>query len=152
MVHILLVEDNPGDILLAKEALKEGVDLPYTLHATTDGEEALKYLFQPEQYEDAVLPSLIFLDLNIPKRDGKEVLARIKADHKLKQIPVIIFSTSESERDILSTYELKADSYVVKPVDFGEFVKIISHIVEFWNRALPDAEPLPLNQFVKRSA
>lgn len=133
-MNILLVEDNPGDIHLAREALKEGVPMPYSLDVVTDGDAALKMLLKEEGYEASRTPDIIFLDLNIPKRNGLEVLEIIKNDPKLKIIPVIIFSTSESQNDIQECYRLQANCYVSKPLDYDDFVRVIKSVISFWTR------------------
>lgn len=133
-MNILLVEDNPGDILLAREALKETGLESYELNIVSDGEEALSYLFRREGYESASRPELVLLDLNIPKINGREVLRHVKDDTGLRSIPIIVFSTSEAQHDINTSYELHANCYVTKPVDYDEFVKVITSIVNFWNQ------------------
>lgn len=130
-IHILLIEDNLGDIRLIQEVLKES-EYKYELHVVTDGEQAIHYLKREGQFKDSALPSLIFLDLNLPKRDGREVLAEIKANEKLKTIPVVVFSSSEAEKDIQKSYDLHANCYVVKPFDFNQFSKVIKSIQHFW--------------------
>lgn len=132
-MKILLVEDNPGDILLAQEALKEGVKTPCELIVVNDGEQALKYLFKQSPYEHVTAPDLIFLDLNIPRINGRDVLKKIKNDDFLRVIPVIVFSTSEADYDIRSSYECRANCYVAKPIDFEDFVSVISNIVNYWS-------------------
>ncbi len=151
-LKLLLIEDNPGDVLLAQQALEEGVDLRYRLDVVTDGDSAIRYLFRLGEYTDADIPDLIFLDLNLPRRNGKEILARIKQDSVLKFIPVIIFSTSESEQDIQSSFNLLADNYVVKPFSYTDFVVLISQIVHYWNGRLGKPEHRNRHQFVKRIA
>ncbi len=133
-MNILLVEDNPGDILLAKEALKETGLLNYELNVVSDGEEAISYLFRRLGFENASRPELVLLDLNIPKINGREVLRFVKEDHDLRSIPIIVFSTSEAQHDINTSYELHANCYVTKPVDYDEFVTVITSIVTFWNQ------------------
>ncbi len=130
-VEILLVEDNPGDARLAEEGLKESKVIN-NLHIVDDGIEAMEYLRKEGNYTDAVTPDLILLDLNLPKKDGREVLAEIKADEKLKRIPVVILTTSNAEEDVLKTYGLHANCYVTKPVDLDQFVKIVQSINNFW--------------------
>lgn len=130
-VEILLVEDSPGDARLAKEALKDG-KVQNNLHHVIDGVEAMRFLRRKEEYSDAPLPDLILLDLNMPKKDGREVLAEIKEDHELRHIPTVVLTTSEAERDLAKSYELHANAYVVKPVDFDRFVKVIQAIEDFW--------------------
>lgn len=130
-VEILLVEDNMGDIRLTKEALKEG-NIPNHLNTVMDGAEAIKFLFREGKYENAQRPDIILLDLNLPKKDGKEVLAKIKADEELKSIPVVVLTTSTSEADIHKAYDLHANCYITKPVDFNKFIEVVKSIEEFW--------------------
>ena len=130
-IEILLVEDNPGDVRLAKEGLKE-CKLNNTLHVVGDGAEAMDFLHRRGKYANAVRPDLILLDLNLPKKHGREVLAEIKSDEKLKRIPVVILTTSKAEEDIFKTYELHANCYVTKPVDLDQFIKIVKSIHSFW--------------------
>lgn len=129
--HILLVEDNPGDVRLTLEALKEG-KLRNHLHVVRDGVEAMAYLRQEGEYAHAVRPDLILLDLNLPRKDGREVLAEIKGDGELKRIPVVVLTTSEAEVDVLRSYELHANCYLTKPVDLEQFVRIVKSIEAFW--------------------
>lgn len=131
MAEILLVEDNPGDILLTMEAFKECVH-KHNITPIKDGVEAIKYLKKQEKYKDAVTPDIILLDLNLPKKDGREVLNEIKADEKLKEIPVIILSTSKNENDIIKSYELNANCYISKPVELESFINVITEIENFW--------------------
>lgn len=131
MFDILLVEDNPGDIRLTQEALKEGA-IPHILNVVTDGAEALKYLFKEEPYTHATSPDLILLDLNLPKKDGREVLARVKSYPELKRIPVLVLTTSNAESDITKSYDLHANCYITKPVDFNSFIEVIKSIEKFW--------------------
>lgn len=130
-VEILLVEDNPGDVRLTREALKEGRLLNH-MNVVNDGMEAMDFLRREGKYVDAVAPDLILLDLNLPKKDGREVLAEIKADPKLRRIPVVILTTSSAEEDILKTYDLHANCYVTKPVDLGQFIRVVQSIEDFW--------------------
>ena len=130
-INILLVEDNPGDIRLTKEVLKEG-KIQNNLSVVMDGEEALLFLKKAGQYANAVTPDIILLDLNLPKKDGREVLAEIKADPGLKCIPVIVLTTSAAEKDILSMYSHYANCYITKPVDFNQFINVVRHIEDFW--------------------
>ena len=129
--EILLVEDNPGDVRLTREALKEGKVLNH-LNVVDDGVEALAFLRREDKYANAVRPDLILLDLNLPKKDGREVLAEIKADVGLKKIPVVILTTSAAEQDVLKTYDLHANCYITKPVDLEQFIKIVRLIEDFW--------------------
>lgn len=130
-VEILLIEDNSGDVLLTKEAFEE-IEFNERISVARDGEDALDFLFKRGPYADAVTPDLILLDLNLPRKDGREVLQEIKSDPKLKIIPVIILTTSKSDRDIKICYDLHANCYITKPVDFDEFLNIVRYIVEFW--------------------
>jgi len=130
-VEILLVEDNPGDVRLTEEALKEGKVLA-NLNVARDGEEALALLRQPESPSGRRLPDLILLDLNLPKKDGREVLEEIKADPRLKHIPVVVLTTSSAEQDIAQAYALHANCYITKPVDLDQFIQVVRAIDEFW--------------------
>jgi CheY-like chemotaxis protein len=130
-VEILLVEDNPGDIQLTKEALRES-KIHNKLHAVTDGEQAMDFLRKKGKFHDAVRPDLVLLDLNLPKMDGREVLAEIKADEQLKRIPIVILTTSDAEKDIVQSYNLHANCYIKKPVDFEQFIEVVSNIEDFW--------------------
>jgi two-component system, chemotaxis family, response regulator Rcp1 len=130
-VNILLVEDNPGDILLTLEAFKE-VKLKNSIVVARDGEEALSVLRKEGQYSDAVTPDIILLDINLPKVDGKEVLAAIKNDDHLKTIPVVMLTTSDSEKDIAESYINHANCYITKPVDFAKFIEVIKVLENFW--------------------
>ena len=130
-VEILLVEDSPTDVLLAKAAL-ENSKIVNNLHTVTDGVEALEFLRRQGQYKDAPRPSLILLDLNLPKKDGREVLAEIKNDDKLKRIPVVVLTTSKSETDVMKAYDLHANCYVVKPVNYEQFAEVVKNIESFW--------------------
>jgi two-component system, chemotaxis family, response regulator Rcp1 len=130
-IQVLLVEDNPGDVRLTKEALKEG-KLLNQLTVVGDGVEALSFLRKEGIYADAVQPELILLDLNLPKKDGREVLAEIKADPNLRRIPVVVLTTSSSEEDILKIYDLHANCYITKPVDLEQFMGVVKSIEDFW--------------------
>ena len=130
-IQVLLVEDNPGDVRLTKEALKEG-KLLNQLTVVGDGVEALSFLRQEGKYADALQPELILLDLNLPKKDGREVLAEIKADPKLRRIPVVVLTTSSAEEDILKIYDLHANCYITKPVDLEQFMGVVKSIEDFW--------------------
>jgi two-component system, chemotaxis family, response regulator Rcp1 len=130
-VEILLVEDNPGDVRLTREALRES-KVHNNLHVATDGIEALSFLKKENKHTDAVRPDLILLDLNLPKKDGREVLQEIKSDPSLRQIPVVVLTSSQAEQDILSAYELHANCYVTKPVDFEQFIRVVKSIEDFW--------------------
>jgi two-component system, chemotaxis family, response regulator Rcp1 len=128
---VLLVEDNPGDVRLTKEALKEG-KLLNQLTVVGDGVEALSFLRKEGKYADALQPELILLDLNLPKKDGREVLAEIKADPSLRRIPVVVLTTSSAEEDILKIYDLHANCYITKPVDLEQFMGVVKSIEDFW--------------------
>ncbi len=130
-IEILLVEDNPGDVRLLQEALKEG-KVCNNLAIVNDGVEALSYLKKQGQYADAPRPDLILLDLNLPKKDGREVLEEYKSDPDLKRIPVVILTTSAAEADILKVYDLNANCYITKPVDFEQFIEVVQLIESFW--------------------
>lgn len=130
-VEILLVEDNAGDARLAMEALKEA-KVRNELHWVQDGVEALAFLRQEGEYSEVPRPDVILLDLNLPKKDGREVLADIKADESLRRIPVVILTVSADERDILDTYDNHANCYITKPLDLGQFMEVVKSIEEFW--------------------
>ena len=130
-VEILLVEDSPTDVLLAQEALEHAKVLN-NLHYVPDGVEALNYLRRQPPYADAVVPDLILLDLNLPRKDGREVLAEIKNDEELKRIPVVVLTTSKAEEDIHRAYGLHANCYITKPVDFDQFANVVKAIESFW--------------------
>lgn len=130
-VEILLVEDNPGDVRLTQEALKEGKVLN-KLHVTRDGVEAMEFLRQKGRYAKAPRPVLVLLDLNLPKKDGREVLAEIKADKDLKRIPVVVLTVSQAEEDILKSYNLSANCYITKPVDLEQFIRAVKSVEDFW--------------------
>jgi len=130
-VEILLVEDNPGDVRLTVEALKEA-KVSNNLSVVGDGQDALSYLRREGQFQDAARPDLILLDLNLPRMSGREVLALIKEDSDLKRIPVVILTTSEAEQDILRSYDLHANCYITKPVDLEKFITVVKSIEGFW--------------------
>ena len=130
-IEILLVEDNPGDIRLTREGLKEG-RIFNNLSVVEDGVEAMAFLRREGKYADAPHPDLILLDLNLPKKDGREVLKEIKSDPKLRRIPVVILTTSRAEEDIMGTYDQHANCYITKPVDFDQFVNVVKTIEDFW--------------------
>jgi CheY-like chemotaxis protein len=130
-IEILLVEDNPGDARLAKEALKEA-RVFNNLNVAKDGEEALEFLHRRGKHEHAPRPDLILLDLNLPRKDGREVLAEIKAHDSIKRIPVVVLTTSEAEEDVVKAYNLNANCYVTKPVDLDQFIKVVKSIEDFW--------------------
>lgn len=130
-IEVLLIEDSPTDVLLAKAAF-ENSEVGIHLQTVSEGVEAMAYLLREAKYEDAIRPDLILLDLNLPKKDGREVLAEIKADESLKRIPVVVLTTSRSETDILKAYGLHANCYIVKPVDFVKFSEVVKCIEAFW--------------------
>jgi two-component system, chemotaxis family, response regulator Rcp1 len=130
-VEILLVEDNPGDVRLTREALKES-KIRNNLSIVRDGVEAMAFLRREGDFPNAPRPDIILLDLNLPRKDGREVLHEIKEDDKLKRIPVVILTTSDDEHDILESYNLHANCYITKPVDLNRFVTIIKNIEDFW--------------------
>jgi chemotaxis family two-component system response regulator Rcp1 len=130
-IQILLVEDNPGDVRLTKEALKDAKVLN-ALHVVMDGAEAIAFLRKQGKHTAAVRPDLILLDLNLPKKNGREVLEDIKGDPVLQHIPVVILTTSQAEQDILESYRLRANAYVTKPVDLEQFLKVVGSIEQFW--------------------
>ena len=130
-IDILVVEDNPGDARLIKEVLNEN-KIFSNLYIAKDGVEAMNFLYQKGEFMNAARPDLIFLDLNLPKKDGREVLAEIKSDANLMQIPVVVMTTSQAEEDILKSYSLHANCYVTKPIDLNQFIKVIKSIEEFW--------------------
>jgi len=131
MVEILLVEDNPGDADLARETLTIS-KMKNNLHVVNDGEKAMAFLRKQGPYAAVPRPDIILLDLNLPRKDGREVLAEIKADDELKRIPVVILTSSNAEEDILKSYNLHANCYITKPLDFIQFTKIIHAIENFW--------------------
>ena len=130
-IDILLVEDNPGDIRLTKEALKDAKVLN-EIYVAQDGVEAMEFLHRKGKFSNMPTPDMILLDLNLPRKDGREVLAEIKQDPKLKHIPVVILTTSKAEEDIIKTYNLHANAYITKPVDLNRFIEIIHTLEEFW--------------------
>ena len=130
-IEILLVEDNPGDVRLTQEAFKDG-KLSNRLHVVGDGVEAIAYLRRTGQYASAPRPDIILLDLNLPKKDGREVLATIKNDEELRRTPVVVLTTSKSEQDILKVYDLHANCYITKPIDLDEFMAVVRTIEDFW--------------------
>jgi len=129
--HILLVEDNVGDIYMTQEAMKES-SIPYSLNVVRDGEEAMSYLLRQGKYADIVQPDIILLDLNLPKKNGLEVLKEIKDSPDLGRIPVIVLSTSSAQDDIQKACDLKANCYIIKPINFDKFLKVIKSIMDYW--------------------
>lgn len=130
-IEILLVEDNPGDIRLTKETLKDA-RVYNKISEVRDGIEALNFLHKEGKYANVVLPDLILLDLNLPKKDGREVLAEIKTDENLKHIPVVVLTTSKAEEDIFESYNMHANCYIIKPVDLEQFINVAKSIEDFW--------------------
>jgi CheY-like chemotaxis protein len=141
--EILLVEDNPGDVDLTREGLQGG-RIPNRVHVVEDGEEAMAFLRREGAYAGKPRPDLILLDLNLPRRDGREVLEEIKNDQELKAIPVVIFTSSQNGQDVLRSYEAQANCYVTKPIAYSEYVHCIRSILEFWLQSgrLPSPSPL----------
>ena len=130
-IEILLVEDNPGDVDLTREAL-EGAKVFNRLHVVDDGAKAIDFLRKQGAYAEAPRPELILLDLNLPKKDGRQVLAEIKAVPELAEIPIVVLTTSDAEEDVFRAYQLRANCYVTKPVDFKQFLKVVKTIEDFW--------------------
>jgi CheY-like chemotaxis protein len=130
-IEILLVEDNPGDVRLTKESFKEA-KVRNKLHVVEDGVEAMAFLRQEGKYADAPRPDLILLDLNLPKKDGREVLGEIKTDEDLRRIPVVVLTVSKADEDILKAYNLNANCYITKPIGLEQFIKVVKTIEEFW--------------------
>ena len=131
VVEILLVEDNPGDVRLTQEVLKDG-KVRNNMSVVMDGVDAISFLQQTGEYAGAPRPDIILLDLNLPKKDGREVLAEIKADPDLKNIPIVVLTTSSAEQDIFRSYDLHANCYITKPVDLDQFIRVIRSIEDFW--------------------
>ena len=130
-VKILLVEDNPGDVRLIEEALREG-RVHASLRVVEDGVEALAFLRRQGRYARAIRPDLVLLDLSLPKKNGREVLADIKNDPHLRRIPVVVLTTSEAEQDVIESYDLHANCYITKPMDLAQFIKVVQSIEDFW--------------------
>lgn len=130
-VEILLVEDNPGDVRLTREALRDG-KVRNNLNVASDGVEALAFLRREGQYASAPRPDLILLDLNLPRKDGREVLAEIKADDRFRRIPVVVLTTSHAEQDVLKSYDLHVNCYITKPIDLDQFITVVRTIEDFW--------------------
>jgi len=131
VIDVLLVEDDPGDVLLIREAFEDN-KVHNRLHVVSDGVEAIEFLRKQGENEKAPTPDLVLLDLNLPRMDGREVLAEIKADEDLRQIPVVVLTTSKAEEDVLRSYKLHANAYVTKPVDFERFIEVVRQIDEFF--------------------
>ena len=130
-IQILLVEDSPGDVRLTEEVLRDA-RIANDLHVVGDGEEAMSFLRRDGEFADRPRPDLVLLDLNLPRKDGREVLSEIHADPHLKSVPVIVLTTSEAERDILRSYQLAANAYITKPIDLNEFIAVVRSIETFW--------------------
>ncbi len=130
-IEILLVEDNPGDARLAQEALKSS-KVCNNMRVVTDGVQAMDYLLKKDPYADMPRPDLILLDLNLPKKDGREVLAEIKSNENLKRIPVVVLTVSKAEEDIVKSYNLHANCYITKPIDLNQFLRVVRSIEDFW--------------------
>ena len=130
-IEILLVEDNEGEYILTREALKD-CKVMNNVHHVVDGVEAMAFLRNEGIYKKAIRPDLIFLDLNMPRKDGREVLAEIKEDESLKRIPVVVLTVSDDEQDILNTYNLHVNCFITKPIDFDQFLKVVHSIEDFW--------------------
>lgn len=133
--EILLIEDNEGDILLTQTAFSD-LDIGNNLSVVRDGVEALDYLFKQGSYSDAITPDLIILDLNLPRKDGREVLAELKKHSSLKKIPILVLTTSTSKNDVLTCYDLRANTYINKPIDYLQFLNIAKYIKQFWLTAV----------------
>ena len=131
MIDVLLVEDDAGDVLLIEEAFADN-KVRNRLHCVSDGVDALRFLRRQDEFADAPRPDLILLDLNLPRKDGREVLAEVKTDERLQQIPVVVLTTSKLEEDVLRSYKLHANAYVTKPVDFDRFIEVVRQIDEFF--------------------
>lgn len=131
VIQVLLVEDDPGDVLMTREAFEDN-KVANTLHVVHDGAEALAFLRKEGEYAGAPTPDLVLLDLNLPRMDGREVLAAVKADDELRQIPIVVLTTSEAEEDVLRSYALHANAYVTKPVDFDRFIEVVRKIDDFF--------------------
>lgn len=138
-IDVLLVEDNPGDVRLTEEAFR-GTETPSVLHVVNDGVEALEYCRQRGEYADAARPDIILLDLNLPRKDGRDVLEALQADPSLKSIPVVVLTSSATRADVVESYEQSANAYLTKPVDPDEFMRTIGAFSEFWlaTARLPD--------------
>ena len=130
-IEILLVEDSPGDVRLTRETLKDAKVLN-NLNVVEDGEQAMAFLHHDTPYTDAPRPDLILLDLNLPRKDGREVLAEIKSDSQFRRIPVVVLTTSAAEQDILKSYDLHANCYITKPVDLDQWITVVKSIEDFW--------------------
>lgn len=130
-IEVLLVEDDPGDVLLIREAFEDN-KVANRLHVVADGVEALDFMRQNGEHADAPRPDLVLLDLNLPRKDGREVLAEVKTDDALRTIPIVVLTTSQAEEDVLRSYDLHANAYVTKPVDFDRFIGVVRQIDQFF--------------------
>jgi CheY-like chemotaxis protein len=130
-IHVLLVEDSPGDVRLTREAMRHA-KVHNELHVARDGEEAMAFLRREGAYAGMPTPDLVLLDLNLPRKDGREVLAELKDDDELRRVPVIVLTTSAAERDVLESYDGHANAYITKPVDFERFIEVVRSIENFW--------------------
>jgi len=140
-IEILLVEDNEGDARLVQEAMRDA-KMRNHMHMVEDGVEAMEFLRRQGRFGDAPRPDLVLLDLNLPRKDGRQVLAEMKTDPMLKRIPVVVLTTSNAEQDVLSAYDLHANCYVTKPVDFDKFMYVVRQIDEFWVKVVTLPEPI----------
>ena len=131
LIEVLLVEDDPGDVLMTKEAFEDN-KVKNNLNVVSDGVDAMAFLRKEGKFTDAPTPDLILLDLNLPRMDGREVLAAIKADERLRHIPVVVLTTSGSHEDVVGSYRLHANAYVTKPVDFEQFIRVVRQIDDFF--------------------
>ena len=130
-IEVLLVEDDPGDVVMTREALAES-KVMNALSVVSDGEDAMRFLRRQPPYEDAPRPGLVLLDLNLPRLDGREVLGQIKSDPDLRRIPVVVLTTSQAEEDVLRSYDLHANAFVTKPVDFDRFLEVVRQVDNFY--------------------
>jgi CheY-like chemotaxis protein len=130
-IEVLLVEDDPGDVVMTREALAES-KVMNQLHVVSNGEDAMKFLRREAPYEDAPRPGLVLLDLNLPRLDGREVLGQVKGDPDLRRIPVVVLTTSQAEEDVLRSYDLHANAFVTKPVDFDRFLEVVRQVDNFY--------------------
>ena len=142
LIEVLLVEDDPGDVLMTREAFEDN-KVANRLHVVTNGEDALAFLHRTGDFVDAVVPDLILLDLNLPRRDGREVLAEIKEHPILRRIPVVVLTTSDAEEDVLKSYDLHANAFVKKPVDFDRFIEAVRAIDDFFISVVRRVGQLP---------
>lgn len=148
--NILLVEDNPGDVLLTQEAFRHAVTKPVKIHVAKDGQEGIEFLTKVGSHQTAQTPSLVLLDLNLPFKNGMEVLEEIRKNERTKHIPVIILSTSTNQREVKRSYELGANSYLAKPIDFNDFVQMVKRLEHYWidRSILPQDSPYDSASYV----